>query len=52
MNYEYEDDDTSYFDALAGPMNYETHQAAYQQRLTGITATRKQKQHQSADTGL
>ena len=34
MNYEYEDDNTSYFDSLAGPMNYETHQAAYQQRLT------------------
>ena len=34
MNCEYEDDDTSYFDSLAGLMNYETHQAAYQQRLT------------------
>ena len=34
MNYEYEDNDTTYFDSLAGPMNYGTHQAAYQQRLT------------------
>ena len=35
MNYDYEDDETAYFDSLAGPTNYETHQAAQQQRLTG-----------------
>ena len=34
MNYDYDDDDAMYFDSLAGPMNYGTHQASHQQRLT------------------
>ena len=34
MNYDYEDGDATYFDSLAGPMNYGTHQASHQQRLT------------------